>query len=155
MALIFEDRLLERIRNKLKLPIKIPKFSFLKSNPPDVEVVDPNILTFKDICPKWDQRVKYWKQLPMATREEYVHTLNYNSQKCFMGEAWMWTDDWNKQTGSIDGCEICKLFGGTKGDLSLVKPIGKRSIKMKVFERNKNEFVAHWNEAHRDMKYGV
>jgi len=104
-------------------------------------------LTFEDICPIWARRINAWLGLPPNARGKFLNTLNSDCQNCFLGEAWGWESLWGD-------CPECQEFGGCGAHYSLVDNVTQNRI-YPNFYKNRDLFVAHWNECHRVINNGL
>ncbi len=101
-------------------------------------------LTFEDICPTWARRINAWRGLPPDARKKFRVELSSDCRKCFLGEAWGWSEEWGKDSL----CAKCTYFGGCGTTTSLVDYVEQEKI-YSEFYKNRDLFVAHWNACHR------
>ena len=96
-------------------------------------------LTFKDICPKWAERLEQQKQqqLPFPLSITWLRWYSQirESSKCIVGEAHGYSSIY------LINCRECKRFCIKFMYLFLLHWYSR-------LEKNKNLFVKHWNQKH-------
>ena len=99
-------------------------------------------LTFKDICPKWAERLEQQKQqLPFPLSVMWLiwwYSQIRESSKCIVGEAHGYSSIY------LINCRECRRFCIKFMYLFLLHWYSR-------LEKNKNLFVKHWNQKHYRM----
>jgi hypothetical protein len=100
-------------------------------------------LTFKDICPKWAERLEQQKQQQQLPFPLSITWLRWYSQiressKCIVGEAHGYSSIY------LINCRECRRFCIKFMYLFLLHWYSR-------LEKNKNLFVKHWNQKHYRM----
>jgi hypothetical protein len=98
------------------------------------------LFTFKDIAPKWAKRLEQQQleeELPHKTSlagiKWYFELLSYS--RCVVGEAHGFSSSY------VYNCRKCCSFGW-----KFIESYNECSCSK--FEKNKEEFIKHWNEEH-------
>jgi hypothetical protein len=99
-------------------------------------------LTFKEISPKWAERLGQQKQLPFPFS---ITWLRWYSEirccsKCIVGEAHGFTSLY------LFSCKECNSFCVKFMNLFILHSYSR-------LDKNKNLFVKHWNEKHIPHRY--
>ena len=100
-------------------------------------------LTFKEISPKWDERLEQQnQQLPFPLSITWLRWYSKirQSSKCIVGEAHGFTSLY------LLSCKECKSFCVKFMDLFMLHSYSR-------LDKNKNLFVKHWNEKHTPHRY--
>ena len=98
-------------------------------------------LNFKDICPKWAERLEQQKQqlpFPLSVMWLRWYSQIRESSKCIVGEAHGYSSIY------LINCRECRRFCIKFMYLFLLHWYSR-------LEKNKNLFVKHWNQKHYRM----
>ena len=110
------------------------------------QVQEQKQLTFADICPQWDKKLRGWRNSHLDMR---------NARTCIVGEAWDFNGDYfpmfNWETvyspsyleQDPDRCATCAEFS-----THFPWSYNLRKTNPTNFENLQDAFVRHWNEKH-------